>query len=1269
MPNLKKKKHSHVKAVFQSKPLVIFLAIVLVVAINFVTFSYLLKDREKARAFDVAFAASLFKTLAGGDIQRGASNVLIADFMVPGAFGDSSLIAGGGCDFSLNNPCIPMIDADGQGTFGQGADDDGLTYLSDFFTNYSKTNDVLFKQSDNVCADNLDPRLVEDIYLDGDGDCVPGSGGNDWGILDKSGDGFGAGPYTNVSNGISLSPQPMVWVHSEEIENDQAYNYYADEIYYENTGLCGSAGGPWDPNFDPMWREVNNDATYTPGVDLVYWDNANCLTTGPCANGCAGAGPLTGPAKPLFYDGGGACGGTPGDGIWQSPEPFWDDRNQNGTYEAGTDNILWDGTGCLAGGETGVLMHSNPEAFTETIWVLMGGVDNVLAQGNYWNDAYLGQWQGDLFTPWTGNERFVDLDATTAGGFDGIATEPMILDLDGDNLYADGPDTLLDADGSATAGTGTDDDAIAPGTGLSVLAATDNVCLNTAGQGGVGQVIIYVDGSDLADDGLNNGSAADCIPGNSGTDTLIRDDTGTGLAAMAAGLGTFPYTFINPANAVQYYDADTSGTWTWGAGAAATESLWLDNQGVNQWHPNIEGTNGAIEADGTGSLAIPGVAPNIDDDGLIRGNPLTYLQASDNVCIALTTTSIGFEDIYIDGSGINGECIPGNGGVDTLLMDRSADGLNPATTFDGNWASPAGFLAYHDHLGGANGAWDWGANAANTESLWLENWGTNIYTASADTDVYSTGLAVAGDSLIVGLGPNGGPLGYVDADSSGGLTANDTVVEDIGFIQTGPAGAPNGVIDRIEEVIDYFSLKNLGTADNNDITTLKIYNKGPWWGGNGVCDSPVGSVDDQLEYTLNWNSTLNGWETGKRTPGASNVAYTISGKCLAADISPAAGGYKTIQLQAPQLVDNNANGLYDVGDQAFMFVYSAFDAITGGSHTLPYTFTIVPPPSYGEGTGVVPDTTAPANISNIVLTADDSGQVVITWNDPPDTDLSQIIIEEKAQDQVVTEAVAAGEEILILNGRIVGQTYEYTFRTKDNSGNLSSAITASIQIPDQGEVIVDVPEPVLPAPIGPGLPEGIEQGDLIKSTTEAAVYVVGSDNQKHHFPNETVYYSWYLDFSGLKILSQNVVDEIETGTRVTVRPGTWLIKNPTDPKVYAVEPGNVIRWIENETIAKAIYGADWNDRVVDLSDNLFADYSEGAIIDEGLPPTGSLIQYSGETDIYYIENQRKRLVSPEAFEENLFREKFVIKNVPKTTAYFTGTEFPAMGIEVIMALR
>lgn len=44
-------------------------------------------------------------------------------------------------------------------------------------------------------------------------------------------------------------------------------------------------------------------------------------------------------------------------------------------------------------------------------------------------------------------------------------------------------------------------------------------------------------------------------------------------------------------------------------------------------------------------------------------------------------------------------------------------------------------------------------------------------------------------------------------------------------------------------------------------------------------------------------------------------------------------------------------------------------------------------------------------------------------------------------------------------------------------------------------------------------------GDLIKSSANASVYYYASNGKRYVFPNEKTYFSWYPDFSNIKVLS------------------------------------------------------------------------------------------------------------------------------------------------------
>ena len=167
-------------------------------------------------------------------------------------------------------------------------------------------------------------------------------------------------------------------------------------------------------------------------------------------------------------------------------------------------------------------------------------------------------------------------------------------------------------------------------------------------------------------------------------------------------------------------------------------------------------------------------------------------------------------------------------------------------------------------------------------------------------------------------------------------------------------------------------------------------------------------------------------------------------------------------------------------------------------------------------------------------------------------------------------------------------------------------------------------------------PVALSVGDLIKSSLSTSVYFYGSDNKRHLFPNEKTYKSWYTDWTGVKIVPVSQLQGISLGHNVTIRPGTVLLKIETDPKVYAVEPTGLLRWVPTEARALALYGSNWNTQIIDVPLIYWVDYTFGADITTDQHPSGTLIQYTGTTEVYYVQGSEKRHFTGAAFEANKY---------------------------------
>jgi hypothetical protein len=117
-------------------------------------------------------------------------------------------------------------------------------------------------------------------------------------------------------------------------------------------------------------------------------------------------------------------------------------------------------------------------------------------------------------------------------------------------------------------------------------------------------------------------------------------------------------------------------------------------------------------------------------------------------------------------------------------------------------------------------------------------------------------------------------------------------------------------------------------------------------------------------------------------------------------------------------------------------------------------------------------------------------------------------------------------------------------------------------------------------------------GNLVKGSS-STVYFVGSDNKRYIFPNENVFYSWYADFSTVKIITDDELAVLPIGGDVIARAATRLLKGESDPKVYALSSDGILQWVSTEALAQQLFGTNWAKQVEDVSDSELANYQTG----------------------------------------------------------------------------
>jgi peptidoglycan hydrolase-like protein with peptidoglycan-binding domain len=136
------------------------------------------------------------------------------------------------------------------------------------------------------------------------------------------------------------------------------------------------------------------------------------------------------------------------------------------------------------------------------------------------------------------------------------------------------------------------------------------------------------------------------------------------------------------------------------------------------------------------------------------------------------------------------------------------------------------------------------------------------------------------------------------------------------------------------------------------------------------------------------------------------------------------------------------------------------------------------------------------------------------------------------------------------------------------------------------------PEPVIPLDIITNISE-VKSAFLIKNASSTTVYYVNNAIERLSFPQDKIYFTYYDDFSTVKVVTDEVLAQIPLTGNVTYRPGVKMVKLRSTPSVYAVEAPNILREIASEQVARDLYGDAWGLLVDDLNDAFFVDYVIG----------------------------------------------------------------------------
>ncbi len=272
----------------------------------------------------------------------------------------------------------------------------------------------------------------------------------------------------------------------------------------------------------------------------------------------------------------------------------------------------------------------------------------------------------------------------------------------------------------------------------------------------------------------------------------------------------------------------------------------------------------------------------------------------------------------------NGNC--GNGATGTAILGTSGSGLIN-TLVTNKWA-------FKDL--DADNLLDLGEDVYIQEVA-----GKTTYSASADTNVYSTAGLVAADALIdFPADCDGAGTGTQACKFSGASPINttDSIVVDEG---TAAGAAPNSIVDKQADQLIGLGAQNTGTAVNTtDLTNVKL------WAESGATAGYQSAQDTLLgAMTVNSGNNLE-WRIGSLTTAIAAGGLRLY---VTADVSATPTAGNTMIFQIPLLNDAGADGVVTADNDRGVFVSSNNDGPTDGAILNANTQTI----SLGDITGPV----------------------------------------------------------------------------------------------------------------------------------------------------------------------------------------------------------------------------------------------------------------------------------------------------------------------------
>jgi hypothetical protein len=124
----------------------------------------------------------------------------------------------------------------------------------------------------------------------------------------------------------------------------------------------------------------------------------------------------------------------------------------------------------------------------------------------------------------------------------------------------------------------------------------------------------------------------------------------------------------------------------------------------------------------------------------------------------------------------------------------------------------------------------------------------------------------------------------------------------------------------------------------------------------------------------------------------------------------------------------------------------------------------------------------------------------------------------------------------------------------------------------------------------------VTAGDFIKSPYFSTVYFVTDELTRRPFMDSQTFFTYADSFDEIVTVTDATLTTLKLGSVMLPNPGVVLVKIQSDPKTYAVDESNNLRWITTEAVATSLYGSHWADYIIDIEPTFFTKFGTGTSI-------------------------------------------------------------------------